>query len=260
MRIAVAQLRCIPGNIEANCNTIIDLIVQAANKQCKWIVLPEMSDTGYDLALVQHCAGQWPGKAFDAVRNSAEQNHIAVICGLSEREGKNIFNSMAVFGPTGILLNRYRKTHLFSANTIPERNIFTPGDRLTTCIIDPVTAGLLICYDLRFPEASRRLVMQGSQILAIAAAWPAVRIIHWQTLAQARAIENQCYVAAANQVGLVGAMQLGGTSLIVDPSGVIIAQAGPIEQTLIIADVDTNHINAVREAIPVFADRRTELY
>jgi predicted amidohydrolase len=119
--------------------------------------------------------------------------------------------------------------------------------------------GLAICYDLRVPELFRRYALEGAKIVIIPAEWPIARIEHWRALLIARAIENQCYVIAANAAGQTGDTVFGGHSMIVDPWGKIIIE-GSDEPNLLTVDIELDRVDEVREAIPVFEDRRPETY
>jgi predicted amidohydrolase len=120
--------------------------------------------------------------------------------------------------------------------------------------------GLMICYDLRFPELSRTLALQGAEVLAVCSAWPLSRISQWEALLRARAIENQAYVIGANRTGRDRAFTFGGTSLIIDPLGNVVSQGRPGAEELLTADIENAAIESARKAIPVFEHRRPDLY
>jgi predicted amidohydrolase len=119
--------------------------------------------------------------------------------------------------------------------------------------------GVAICYDLRFPELFRRYAVEGAKMVIIPAEWPIERAEHWTTLLKARAIENQMYIVAVNNVGESGGTTFAGQSMIVDPWGKVVV-AGGEEPGLFTAEVDFDRVNAIREKIPVFEDRRPDLY
>ena len=131
---------------------------------------------------------------------------------------------------------------------------------LQTIPIAGVSCGLTICYDLRFPEVYRKLALAGAEMIVLCAAWPLIRQSHWETLIRARAIENQLYVIAANRTGTDGVMTFCGSSRIVDPYGVIVASAAENREEVIYGEINTEIVRTVREKIPVFEDRRTDLY
>ncbi len=250
MKTAVAQIRCQPGNIEANCARITDLAGQARSNQCDLIVFPEMTDTGYEMSAIRKTASPWPGLPYDTARSAAKDSSIHLICGLSEREDERIYNSLAVFDPEGNLIGKYRKTHLLPLNPINENRYLTPGNLLATVQIGDMKWGLLICYDLRFPEASRQLIINGAEGLVICAAWPFPRQSHWEILTQARAIENQCYVIAANRIGTDGPLTFCGSSRIINPDGTVAASASQNQEKLIMAEISPQKVSSLRVNMP----------
>lgn len=120
--------------------------------------------------------------------------------------------------------------------------------------------GLAICYDLRFPEMFRRYALDGVQTMIISAEWPLQRIEHWQTLLRARAIENQCFVIAANCVGQCGGENFGGRSAVISPWGEVLVEGQSDQPELLTVTFDTGQVDEVRRRIPVLIDRRPDLY
>ncbi|MBR0328062.1 MAG: carbon-nitrogen family hydrolase, partial [Selenomonadaceae bacterium] len=173
-----------------------------------------------------------------------------------------IYNTCYVFDRTGANIATYEKTHLFSP--AGENADFTPGSSLATFSIDGIKCGIIICYDLRFPELVRQLALQDISILFVAAAWPVERIQHWDTLLRARAIENQFFVVAANGISshLGDAMHLGGGSAIYDPWGSLLAQGSTdnLDGEILHANLQPGMISQIRSDISIFKDRRPELY
>ena len=151
----------------------------------------------------------------------------------------------------------YDKTHLFTP--MDEHAYFTPGDHLCRFELDGVPCGLIICYDIRFAELSRSLALQGMDILFIVSHWSRERLPHLNCLSQARAIENQCFVALCNACGCTADTQFGGNSALIGPWGDILARADGAQQT-ISADCDLSVIPQIRSSTNVFRDRRPDLY
>ena len=120
-------------------------------------------------------------------------------------------------------------------------------------------AGLAICYDLRFPELFRRYALEGARLMILPAAWPHPRRMHWRTLLRSRAIENQCFVAACNRVGTADDVSFFGSSAVIDPWGETLIEGGETEALLTVR-IDLDTVEATRAKIPIFADRRPELY
>lgn len=260
MNIAVSQIECIPGDTGTNCARIISSAEEAKRRGCDVVVLPELSDTGYDLLRMRELASPWDGTPMKLLCHAAADLNMHIICGISEKEGERIYNSIAVAGPDGAITASYRKAHLFSSGMIDERNHFVPGSRLETVRVGTFMLGLLICYDLRFPEMTRTLALKGVNALVVCADWPARRSTHWEVLCRARAIENQCYVMAANRCGTDNGLEFAGKSVIIDPAGTVLCEAPAQGETLITAVLDLDLVAGTRAAIGVLRDRRRDLY
>ncbi|MBI4403470.1 MAG: carbon-nitrogen family hydrolase, partial [Deltaproteobacteria bacterium] len=160
----------------------------------------------------------------------------------------------------GTLIGKYRKTHLFACSPVYEHHCLSPGDSYEIMEIGGLKFGLLICYDLRFPELARSLALKGAQVLVLVSAWPRSRIEHWRILCAARAIENQLYMVAANRVGQDGEMVFGGSSCLVDPYGIVIGSANDSGEALLVGEIDEEKIASVRKKMPVFEHRREDIY
>jgi predicted amidohydrolase len=175
---------------------------------------------------------------------------------LEARAGR-FYNCFALYGPDGVLCGAYRKVHLF--RLMDEEKYLAPGEECVNLDLPWGRTGLAICYDLRFPELFRTYALAGARLMLIPAEWPHPRREHWRTLLRARAIENQCFVAACNRIGATGASTFFGASTVIDPWGETLVEAGEIE-TLLTVTIDTDLVESVRRRIPVFEDRRADLY
>ncbi|MFZ5517940.1 MAG: carbon-nitrogen hydrolase family protein [Candidatus Zhuqueibacterota bacterium] len=260
MKIGIAQIDCTLGDVPANLTKIRTFAERAKSAGCDVVVFPELSETGYDMAIVRRVASGFDGAPMAMLRDTAARLGMHVICGLSERSAGVIYNTCAVIDPVGSLIAAYRKVHLADYPPLNEGSCFSPGNSLTTVTIAGLTFGLMICYDLRFPEMSRAHVLSGAQTLVLCSAWPFPRLIHWQTLIAARAIENQCYFIAANRTGTDGPAVFCGSSRIVDPYGIIVTSAAENREELLTADISADVISAVRKAMPIFNHRRPDVY
>jgi omega-amidase len=260
MKIAIAQIECTVGNVSSNLNKISVFIKKAAEEGCRVVIFPEMADTGYDVSQVARYASSWERGPIERIQKDAIQGSLYVICGLSELVNGRIYNVLAVVGPDGQLMTKYRKTHLAAFSPLHEDKIFTPGNSFETVQIGDMIWGLMICYDLRFPEFSRSLALEGSEVLVLSSAWPFPRLRHWNTLIAARAIENQVFVAAANYVGKNASVTFCGSSRIVDPFGVTIASASEEREVLIVGEIEKTEVDRVRKTMPVLEHRRNDLY
>jgi omega-amidase len=260
MKLAVAQVTCVPADIEINCAKIALFSEKAKEAGCNAIVFPEMMDTGYELRAIRKSASTWNDVPYQTVIRAAKDNGLFVFCGLSEREESHIYNSLVVIGPDGEPAGKYRKTHLFMKDDFHEDQVITPGSSAAIIKIRNMRIGLMICYDLRFPEFARTLALGGADILIVANAWPRERITHFTALARTRAIENQCFVAAANRVGTDGGTTFGGTSSVFDPLGDVLASCDGTEEDLAVAEISLELLRTTRKSMPVFNGRKPELY
>jgi len=260
MKIAMAQVRSVVGEVTDNTQRILRNIRAAADLGSDLVVFPEMSDTGYDMPTILKTASSWKGGVYDEIAGVAAERKIAVIVGLSERVGEDIYNSVAVIGPDGKLIAKYRKIHLITTEPVCEQNYLKPGDEFILCKIQDFTVGLMTCYDIRFPEMARRLALSGADLLVVPAAWPMVRLEHWKTILACRAIENQVYVAAVNRVGQDSSLQFCGASRLLDPYGITLASASEIDETLFTGELSKERIADIRDRLKIYRDRREDLY
>jgi omega-amidase len=261
MKVAAAQILCSPGEIGANLRKIQEFASRAKTAGADLIVFPEMSDTGYSMPVIKTHALAWNEGPLPRLKQIARELSIAIACGLSEREGENVFNSQVFIDSAGKVIGSYRKTHLVTAAPLDERSCFTAGDKFTSCSSGGFNFGLTICYDIRFPEVARKLVVeQDVNVLINSSAWPFPRVEHLRTLILARAIENQSYLILANRVGTDDGVIFCGNSAIIDPYGVIVAAASTDREELIQAEISQEAIDSVRTRMRVFEHRRKDLY
>ena len=259
MKIAVAQIACELGNPAANVRKIRAFAERAKSAGAELVVFPEMADTGYAMQVIREQARPWSEGAVPELQSIAQILSIAIISGVSERVDDRIYNSQVVIDSSGAIVAKYRKTHLFAP--IEEDKFCTAGDALASVNFGPLRVGLTICYDLRFPEIYRTLAIdQGVNVFVNSSAWPFPRVEHLRVLATARAIENQSYVIVANRVGRDDGGRFCGTSAVIDPAGVVVAAASSEREELVLAEVSAETIQSVRDAMPVFANRREDLY
>jgi predicted amidohydrolase len=174
-----------------------------------------------------------------------------------EKRGVGVYNSMAVFSPQAGVLGVYRKVHLFEP--MGEGQYLTAGEAPLSVDLPWGTLGCAICYDLRFPELFRRYFIDGAKLIVIPAEWPEARIEHWRALLRARAIENQAFVIGCNRVGEYNGTRFGGHSMIIDPWGDLVAEAGD-EEMLLTVRINTDLVSEVQSRLPVLNDRRPNVY
>jgi omega-amidase len=222
------------------------------------IVFPEMWNTGYALDRLEHLADHQGERTIALLSAFAREYQVNLVAGsIADKQVDQIYNQTYVFNRAGEIIAQYAKIHLF--RLMDEHQFLTAGELLGTLQIDGIPAGMMICYDIRFPELSRVLALGGAQILFVPAQWPHPRLLHWRSLLIARAIENQMYVVACNRVGKSGDSQFFGHSMVIDPWGEVMIEGTEQEEILHIT-IDLDLVQRVRKKIPIFADRRPQLY
>jgi omega-amidase len=260
MKVAAAQISCSLGNPDANLIKTRDFVARAREAGAELIVFPEMIDTGYSMPVIQTHAASWTSGFVPGLQEIARKHSIAIVSGVSERDGASIYNSQVFVDREGKISAKYRKTHLYAVAPVEEQTCFAPGDVFASFAIGDLRLGFSICYDLRFPEMYRKLVEQNVGAFIVSSAWPFPRVEHFRTLILARAIENQGYVIAANRVGKDDDLWFCGSSSIVDPRGVAIAAASADREELIHADLSEEVVRSVRSRVGALAHRRKVLY
>lgn len=222
------------------------------------ILLPELWTTGYDLARLPELADPDGAQTLLFLSSLAQAHRLFIIGGsYARRTGSRIFNTMPFIDRDGQVVGQYDKLHLFGLMKEPQH--LQPGDHKGLFRLDRIPCAGVICYDIRFPEWIRAHALGGAEVLFVAAEWPDARLAHWRALLLARAIENQCFVVACNRVGSDPGNRFAGHSLIIDPWGQVIAEAGE-EEEILSAVIDLKEVRAARSRIPVFRDRRPDCY
>jgi predicted amidohydrolase len=268
MRAAAVQLNA-KADKAANLEKADRLVRQAARDGATFVVLPEKWTALGDGDALRAAAEPLGGEASTWASEIARELGIDLVAGsISERvEGEEkLRNTSLHYGPDGELRAVYRKIHMFDVEVggveYRESEHEDPGDEaVLTTTADGVEVGLTVCYDLRFPELYRVLAVEGARVLTVPAAFTvATTRDHWEPLIRARAIENQAFVVAANQIGKhPPSHRSGGRSLIVDPWGIVLA-AAPDRDCVITADVDLEAQADVRRRLPSLANRRPTAY
>lgn len=258
LKIAIAQIDVAFGQPAKNFQTIATYVKQAATQGADIVAFPEMWNTGYALTQLDQLADADGAETRSLLSRLAKENHIYIFGGSvsTERQGK-FYNTTYVFDAQGRLLSDYDKVHLFGL--MHEGDHMMAGSKASHFSVNGVPATNVICYDIRFPEWLRKLSATGSQLIFVPAEWPTVRIPQWQRLLAARAIENQSFVVAINRVGSDPDNTFGGHSTVLDPLGNEILTLDDQPQ-LQVATIDLDMIADIRGEIPVFEDRRVDLY
>lgn len=259
-QIALIQMDIALGDPDANFQRAAEKIEEAMHAAVKpdVIVLPEMWNTGYSLSNIGQLADHSGSRTKHVFGELAQRYGVHIIAGsVADSDGEHVRNTIYAFDRSGQMHANYSKIHLF--RLMEEEKHLTAGEKRGDLQLDGHAAGMMICYDIRFPELARKLALGGAKILFVPAEWPHPRLHHWRSLLIARAIENQMYVCGINRVGRDAANVFCGHSMIVDPWGEVIAEADEAE-AIVSAAVDLAKTDEVRGRIPVFQDRRPELY
>ena len=267
MRVAAVQLNS-TGEKERNLAAAERLVREAAAAGAEFVALPEkwnLLAAGEELA-----AGAEPldGPSLSAAREWAREFGIHLLAGsISERggEGEKASNTSVLIGPAGDDLAVYRKIHMFDVDaggvSYRESEHERPGTEPVVASLGDLVLGMTVCYDLRFPELFRILALRGARLIAVPSAFTlATGRDHWEVLLRARAIENQLFVVAPNQVGDASPHYSSfGRSMIVDPWGVVLGMA-PDEECVVTAELDLAGQERIREALPSLANRQPQAY
>ncbi|MER6626696.1 carbon-nitrogen hydrolase family protein [Streptomyces sp. NPDC000987] len=258
MRTALLQSSGRPGSVEENLDVLDEAAGRAAAAGAGLLAAPEMFLTGYAIGDdIARLAEPTDGASAAAVAGIAARHGVAVVYGYPERAGEAVFNSAQLVSADGDRLAHYRKTHLFGPF---ERAHFTPGEQpVVQAELDGLRVGLMICYDVEFPENVRAHALAGTDLLVVPTAQMHPYQFVPESLIPVRAFENQMYVAYVNRVGPEGEFDFVGLSTLAGPDGVARTRAGRGEE-LVLADVDPAFLDASREANPYLTDRRPGLY
>ena len=257
MKIAAYQGEGVSGDIAKALDLLRAKAAEAARAGAGLVVFPEMFLTGYHIGeavfkLAEPMDGPSAGRAAAIARDAG----VALLYGYPERDGDTVYNSALLIGRDGLPLANYRKTHLYGRE---ERRLFAPGESLMLAELDGLKIGILICYDVEFPEAVRALALAGAELIAVPTALIRPFDIVARTLVPARAFENQVYVAYAGMCGSEAGLGYCGLSCIVGPDGQDLARAGT-GPALLLADIDLSAIPKGRMSNPYLSDRRPRLY
>jgi predicted amidohydrolase len=262
-KIAVAQLKSSTVKQE-NLRTALASIKEAKSKGAELIAFPEFlmafSPPSQSAEELSELAESLDGPFVTSLRDAAKSAAISVVATIYETcsIANRVYDTAVWIDAEGRLLSVYRKLHLYDAFGFKESDKFQPGED----IAQPVKSGenrfgMMICYDLRFPEMARLLTLAGANVIVAPSGWVQgdLKLEHWQTMIKARALENGCYLVAPAQVGNIYI----GHSMVTDPLGRTIADLGE-KEGLEIVDLDLKLVNETREKLPLLKNRRTDVY
>ncbi len=256
-RVCLVQMPCVEGDREKNFERVRFLTYDLDTFDGpQFIVLPELFDIGFQHEDYESAGTGFPGPTSDFLREYAEEKESYVIATGIEKGLTKYYNTLAMTDPKGEILGTYRKMHPFQA----ERDVFDGGDKIVLFDVAEMRVGVQICYDIRFPEVTRRLAIEGAELVIVPAAWPDPRAAHWDSILLARAIENQIYIAATNRVGQAfDKKTYFGHSQLIDPWGVRLTRMNS-EERIVVDTGDTDSLKSVRDQITVWQDRSQSGY
>ncbi|MEV4335119.1 carbon-nitrogen family hydrolase [Streptomyces sp. NPDC049597] len=260
MRASLVQIAVDPDEpVESRRHRVAALVRE--QRDAELVVLPELWPVGAFAYQRFEAEAETPaGPTYEAMAEAARDAGVWLHAGsIVERDGDGtLYNTALVIAPDGRLAAAYRKIHRFGFDKGEAVMMGAGEDLVTVPVPGALTLGLATCYDLRFPELFRGLVDAGAQALVVPAGWPARRREHWTLLARARAVENQAYVLACGTAGTHADVEQAGHSIVVDPWGEVLAEAGPDEEVLTV-DLDPSKVDKTRELFPALKDRRLGL-
>lgn len=266
--VATVQMRPKLGELEDNLVKMSEMISRIASRQrVDLIVFPELVTSGYELGLrFTELAQRVPGPTVNLISQRANEHGVYVAFGMvtKERVESVLYNSAVLIGPDGELLDVYNKSHLRGE----ERMAFREGYKLPVIETEVGSIGLMIGYDLAFPEVARSLVLDGADLLCVMANWEAATIDEWKTYLRARAYENSVFVVGANRIGEDVTLTFGGESMIVGPRGQIYAtlanetdpNTGEPLEGFVTARIDLDEVRRNREEFQLIQNRQPTVY
>jgi len=263
VNIALSQISPKTGDKKHNLNKIKEQIKQAKKNGANLIIFPELTLTGYTLRdTVYELAEPIPGPSTDLLTEVAKKENIHVVFGMVEKSEKAsavLYNTAVLLSPKGFV-GKYQKMHLPTHSVFEEKRYFRLGYKLPLFETDIGKLGLIICYDVFFPETVRLLRLKGAQLIICISASPAVRRKFFEVLTVARAIENTVFLAYVNLVGIEDGLQFWGGSRLIAPNGSIISQAKYDDEDLVTGKINYADLKRTETFVPTLRDLRPELF
>lgn len=263
-KLAICQNK--PGyDKNKNVEKAVCMITKAAKNNAKLVILPEIFYIPYEMGLIKIIAEE-NKETLTKLQDTAKKNKIFLCTGsIAEKKDNKFYNKSYLINPDGKIIYQYSKSHLFDVNLsdlkVQESKVFTPGYDLSVISTELAKIGILICYDIRFPETARKLALLGTELILVPAAFNNITgPAHWHIVFRARAVENQVYIAAASPArNNKSKYKAFGHSLIVDPWGKIISEAG-VKEKIIYAEINPEVLTKTRARLPLLKHRREDLY
>lgn len=262
-KVALAQISCKQGDKTENIRKIEENVTHAKTQGAKLVIFPELSLTGYTLRdQAYELAETIPGPSTSVLEEMAKKANVHIIIGmpeLSEKTQSTIYNTAVLVGPNGFI-GKYRKMYLPTHSVFEEKRYFRPGYQTAAFDTKLGKIGLIICYDVFFPEVSRLTRLKGAQLIVCISASPAIRRAFFETLTAARAIENTAFLAYVNLVGIEDGLQFWGGSRLIGPNGKAIVKAKYDKEDLVIGELDYADIKPMETFVPTLRDLRPEIF
>ncbi|MBS3925443.1 MAG: carbon-nitrogen hydrolase family protein [Nitrosarchaeum sp.] len=263
MKVAIVQFKASTKK-ETNLKKIINYIAKAAENNATLVAFPEFmmfyTNSSQSSKQLANLAETITGNFITSIAKCAKENHIDVVGSFYEKSTKKdrVYDTSFIIDKTGKVISRYRKIHLYDALGFRESDKMVKGSKIAKPVSTTIgKIGMMICYDLRFPEMSRSLAVAGSEVLVAPSAWVKgnMKEEHWITINKTRAIENGCYVIAPDQVGNIYC----GRSLVIDPYGKILLDMKK-KQGIGYVNIELKNVKQIRKILPLLKNRRTDIY
>jgi len=262
-KVALAQISCKRGDKKANIQKIEEYTAKAQQHNAELVIFPELSLTGYMIRdELYELAEHVPGPSTAAIEKIAKKHEAFIVFGIPELSDKTqatLYNTAVLVGPKGFV-GKYRKMHLPTHSVFEEKRYFRPGYQAGVFDTELGKIGLIVCYDLFFPEVSRLIRLEGAQLIVCISASPAVRRTFFETLPVARAMENTAFLAYVNLVGIENGLQFWGGSRLIGPDGKTLIIAKYYDEDLVIGEVDYSEIAPTEAFVPTLKDLRPEIF
>ncbi|TWI54489.1 carbon-nitrogen family hydrolase [Halalkalibacter nanhaiisediminis] len=261
MKIAVYQMDLVAGQPNENRKRVKNWVEQVTKQeQLDLLVLPEMWTTAYTLEDLPTILEADQENTEQFLQQLAKEHHIHIVAGsMAVKEGDEIYNRAFVMNKNGQTEYTYDKVHLVPMLDEP---LYLTGGKNSAQVfeLDGRKMGVIICYDLRFPELIRSLALQGAEVVFVVAEWPLSRKGHWEVLQQARAIENQVFIVSCNRVGTHDGVEFAGSSMVIDPWGEVLEKGSVEQEETLVTTLNLSEVERIRKEVPVFSSRRPNLY
>ncbi|MGB9936969.1 MAG: carbon-nitrogen hydrolase family protein [Methanobacterium sp.] len=266
LKLALCQIKVV-NDKKANINKALEMIEVSAKKGADIIVLPEMFNCPYDNSKFREYAeSRDESETLEAISKAADDNDVTIIAGsIPEIDNDKIYNSSFIFDNKGKIAGNYRKMHLFDIDTpeirFKEADVLSSGNQIKLFDTEFAKIGVMICYDMRFPELMRIMALKGAELIIIPGAFNMITgPAHWELTIRCRAVDNQLFVAAASPARNENLSYVAyGNSMIVDPWGNICSRANENEK-IIYADINLNEIKKIRAELPLLKNTREDMY